>query len=636
MNSTGLPIIRPRIPESLNPEEPAVPLRVNEMGRIVAKNVIEDIRLHCDIVDVIGSYVTLKRAGSGHKALCPFHKEKTPSFTVNAARQIFHCFGCGAGGDVFRFVMQYEGVDFPTAMKMLADRAGIALELTESSDEERSDKDVLFKIHGELAQLYHQTLKESKAAEVARSYLSDRKLSEAIIDEFMLGYAPDRRKLLPGWAKKRGYELKHLELGGLVGRSEDDSGESFVYDRFRNRLMFPIQDEMGRVIGFSGRILGGDTRTAKYLNSPETPLFHKSRVLYAMDKARKAIADQRVAIVCEGQIDVIRCHEAGIDNAIAPQGTALTEDHARIVKRYADAVILVFDADTAGQNAALRSADVFLESGLSVRVASLPEGQDPDSVITGRGADEFRALIGEAVPAVDYQIRVLSDRESEEDDAGRMRVVRSVLESINRAPTASQQDMLLRRAASLLNITEEALRSDLRRTKHTARQSDASNEPSASRITHPAEEVTVCQLIISHPTLRNTATEHLKPEHFSDPSCRRIYEILDSEEAEGAKLTSALGEEDDETVRLVARIVAEAGSQDAEESQLIDAIRAALLVVRRKDLERKRRKLRARLKTASAKEASRLEAEGAQLTHDIHLFRQGWTTALPILELDSD
>jgi DNA primase len=303
----------------------------------IPRETIEEVRSRNDIADVIGSYLSLKNAGTRFKANCPFHKEKTPSFTVSPDRQIYHCFGCGAGGDVIRFVQEYEKVDFMTALQMLADRVGMELNLEEGGEGSGADKRKLFQIHEGVAQLYQRILLDHESGEAGRAYLASRALKPETIKEFQIGFAPDRFDALEKWAQQKKIPLELMEQAGLMIKSDKRSG---YYDRFRNRLMFPIRDEAGRVIGFSGRAIVKDEKSGKYVNSPETPLFHKSRVLFAIDKARRAMADSRVAIVCEGQIDAIRCHEAGLANVVASQGTALTSDHARMIRRYADEVIL--------------------------------------------------------------------------------------------------------------------------------------------------------------------------------------------------------------------------------------------------------------------------------------------------------
>ena len=328
----------------------------------------------------------LKKAGANFVALCPFHKEKTPSFNVNPHKQIFHCFGCHKGGDVFTFVKEYENIGFVDAVRRLADRAKIPLEFDQSPGEQQSRhlKDQLLQIHEQIAQRWQNCLLNEAAGQIARDYLAKRGVSAEAVKLFRLGAAPDpagmTRSIGP---RAKAHELDLVEKAGLIIRksglvaedAEIANHESQIvsfYDRFRGRLMFPICDEQGRVIGFSGRVLSGDEKTAKYVNSPETPIFTKSKVFFGLDKSKRAILDAGFAIICEGQLDLIACFMAGVQNVVAPQGTAFTDQHARILKRYVNEVVLCFDSDEAGQNAAVRSLDHLLASGLAVRVAVVP------------------------------------------------------------------------------------------------------------------------------------------------------------------------------------------------------------------------------------------------------------------------
>jgi len=489
----------------------------------IPRETIDEIRSRNDIVDVIGSYLSLKNAGTRFKALCPFHKEKTPSFTVSPDRQIYHCFGCDAGGDVIRFVQEYEKVDFMIALQMLADRAGMELNF-EEGDGKSSNKRELFRIHEGVSLLYHRILLDHVEGEAGRAYLASRNLRPETVEAFRIGFAPDRFDALEKWAQQKKVPLELMEQAGLMARSERGS----VYDRFRKRLMFPILDEAGRTIGFSGRLIDAADRGGKYVNSPETPLFHKSRVLFGIDKARRAMADQRTAIVVEGQLDAIRCHEAGIPNVVASQGTALTSDHARMIRRYADEVILVLDADAAGQKAALRSSEAFVAEELSVRVASLPAGEDPDSLILKQGADALLACVKSAVSALDFLIDCSARTENLETEAGLMRTTRSVQELIAHAPGAVQRDRLVQHAAARLGLSQAALRRDMARKR--TRPSPASAlevEAPAVAVKRPAEEVALLQMLYFHPEeVFPIVADHLPPDFFTDPDCRLLLELL--------------------------------------------------------------------------------------------------------------
>jgi DNA primase len=379
---------------------------------------IEQIAAANDVVEVIGAYFPLKRAGTNFKALCPFHQEKTPSFTVSPQRQTFHCFGCGVGGSVFRFVMEYEHIDFPAAVRKLAARVNIPIveERGASADEDRQHeaRRTLLRLHAEAAEWFQKNLLKEQFAAPAREYLKKRGIPVAIAKNWQLGYAPDEWNAFGSWARGHGYETRILLASGLVKTKDDEEGvvshqtsnidHQTSYDRFRGRLMFPICNDVGEVVAFSGRLLQDDKEGAKYLNSPETPLFRKGKVLFGLHKTKRALIDANCAIVCEGQIDLISLFEAGIKNVVAPQGTAFTENQARVLKRYVNEVVLCFDADAAGQKAAERSLDALLQNDLIVRVAEMPPGQDPDSLIRRDGKEEFEKRIAGARNFFDYWI----------------------------------------------------------------------------------------------------------------------------------------------------------------------------------------------------------------------------------------
>src|SRR5438552_402795 len=372
------------------------------MGTIPSET-IEQIAAANDIVEVIGSYFPLKRAGANFKALCPFHQEKTPSFMVSPGRQTFHCFGCGVGGSVFRFVMDYEHVDFPSAVRKLAVRVGITVvEMSPGAapeeDQQREARRLLLKLHAEAAEWFHENLVKREVGEPARKYLKQRGITAEIAKHWQLGYAPDEWDAFGSWARGRGYDARDLITSGLVRtKDEADSDQNQTsnlkrqtsYDRFRGRIMFPIHNDVGEVIAFSGRLLKDEEGAAKYLNSPETPLFRKGNVLFGLHKSKRALIEANCAIVCEGQLDLISLFEAGITNVVARQGTAFTENQARILKRFVDEVVLCFDSDAAGAKAAERSLDALLQNDLIVRVVELPVGEDPDSLVRREGKEAF-------------------------------------------------------------------------------------------------------------------------------------------------------------------------------------------------------------------------------------------------------
>jgi DNA primase len=444
------------------------------MGTIPSET-IEQIAAANDIVEVIGSYFPLKRAGANFKALCPFHQEKTPSFMVSPGRQTFHCFGCGVGGSVFRFVMDYEHTDFPSAVRKLAARSGITIvEKRGAADEERQyeTRRTLLKLHAEAAEWFHENLVKREVGEPARKYLKQRGITAEIAKRWQLGYAPDEWDAFGSRARARGYDARDLITSGLVRtKDEVDSDQNRTsnlkaqtsYDRFRGRIMFPIHNDVGEVIAFSGRLLpvrrslgeGGKNEegAAKYLNSPETPLFRKGNVLFGLYKSKRALIEANCAIVCEGQIDLISLFEAGITNVVAPQGTAFTENQARILKRFVDEVVLCFDSDAAGAKAAERSLDALLQNNLIVRVVELPSGEDPDSLVRREGKEEFENRVANAQDFFDYWI----DREIEASDVSslgaKLQLARRLAETVSRVHDPLMRGEVVNKASARLGVS---------------------------------------------------------------------------------------------------------------------------------------------------------------------------------------
>jgi len=399
----------------------------------IPSQTIEQVAGANDIVEVIGSYFTLKRAGANFKALCPFHQEKTPSFTVSPQRQSFHCFGCGVGGSVFRFVMDYEHVDFPAAVHKLAARVGIAIieeRREEGETQQHEARRLLLRLHAEAAEWFHENLVKRDTGKPAHGYLKARGINREVAKLWKLGYAPESWDAFCHWASKGGYRRRDLVLSGLVKLRDEERGDGEFYDRFRGRLMFPICNDVGEVIGFSGRVLETDATAAKYINSPETPLFRKGRVLFGLHKTKRALIDADCAIVCEGQLDLITLFEAGIQNVVAPQGTAFTEPQAHVLKRFVREVVLCFDSDTAGQDAAERSLEALLHNDLVVRVVEMPPNEDPDSLVRKAGRDKFDALVASAPGFFDYWIEKKSAASDLNSLAAKMQVARELAASV--------------------------------------------------------------------------------------------------------------------------------------------------------------------------------------------------------------
>ena len=457
------------------------------MGTIPSET-IEQIAAANDIVEVIGSYFPLKRAGTNFKALCPFHQEKTPSFIVSPSRQTFHCFGCGAGGSVFRFVMDYEHTDFPSAVRKLATRAGITLvETRAAADEDRryEARRTLLKLHADAAEWFHENLLKRDVGEPARQYLKKRGITAEIAKRWQLGYAPDEWDAFGTWARAHGYHARDLITGGLA-KTRDDAETAPVegskaYDRFRGRIIFPICNDVGEVIAFSGRLLKDADGAAKYLNSPETPLFRKGSVLFGLHKTKRALIEANCAVVCEGQLDLISLFEAGITNVVAPQGTAFTENQARVLKRFVNEVVLCFDADAAGQKAAERSLDALLQNDLIVRVADMPLGEDPDSLVRREGKEAFEIRVAGARDFFDYWI----ERETSGVDlaslGAKMQLAKSLAETVSRVRDPLMRGEVSSKVSARLGVAAQDFQSLLSKQRSEFLRSGDQSEAAGPR-----------------------------------------------------------------------------------------------------------------------------------------------------------
>ncbi len=432
--------------------------------RGVPSETIQQIRERIDIVELISSYVSLSKAGQNFKGLCPFHSEKSPSFSVNPASQYFHCFGCQEGGDAFTFLMKQESMDFVEALRELSQRAGIALPERRSSNprtESGLSRERYFHLYQLAASWYHQNLQETSEAQEARDYLDQRGISRESWKTFQLGYAPEGWNELSHWMERQSVKVEELVRAGLVIRKEKEGAQGFsTYDRFRNRVMFPIADTRGQVLGFGGRVLQ-DEASPKYLNSPETDLFFKGRSLYGLDKARQSASTEGRFYLVEGYFDVIALHEHGITNVVAPLGTALTADHVQILHRFASSVMLVFDGDTAGVNAALRTLDLFVNTGMDVRVLLLPAGDDPDTYVRAHGAETFRELAERAATLLNVVVTSVLDKAKNDSIPDRVKRADEILAILQKTKNPLEKDEYLKVVAERLGIRQDLLRKRL-------------------------------------------------------------------------------------------------------------------------------------------------------------------------------
>ncbi len=427
---------------------------------------IEEIRVSTDIVDLIGAFVRLKKRGKNYLGLCPFHSEKTPSFNVSAERQMYHCFGCGAGGNAFTFVMEYEKISFVEAVRALAEKAGIALPSpSEESDREASEQEQIYEACRCAAEFFRSSLTTAEG-KVALDYLHKRGFTDESIKTFQIGYAPNSWDAFVKHAASKKFPIPVLEKAGLVRKREDGS----AYDYFRGRAVFPVFSTTGRIVGFGARKLMEDDKLGKYINSPETPIYQKSRILYGLYQAREAIREDETALLVEGYADLIRLFQSGVRNVVASSGTALTEEQIALLSRYARNVTIVYDADSAGSNAALRGVDLILERDLDVKVAVLPEGEDPDSFIGKEGGDAFRKLAKTAGSFIDF-IAGIAQRDGKLDTPeGKAQTVRSIVQSISKMPDELKRSFYVKHVADRYKLYESLLHRELEKILTGARR----------------------------------------------------------------------------------------------------------------------------------------------------------------------
>ena len=482
------------------------------MSRI-PEETIQQVIAATDIVALVGRSVKLRKAGTNFVGLCPFHNEKSPSFNVSPSRNTYHCFGCGAGGTAIRFVMEHDGLSFVEAVKRLADAAGIRIEeevWDANAEAEAKHRSLLLRAHREIAEWFHQLLMKHKIAAPARDYLKSRSITSQVAKNWQMGYAPPSGAFFREWASQARIPESVLVEAGLFVQSDEESGRRGAYPRFRDRLMFPIRNDHGDVIAFSGRVLDPNAKTAKYLNSPETPLFSKSKVLFGFDRSKRAISKAGEAIVCEGQIDMIMVYEAGFQNVVAGQGTAFTELHAKQLKRVCNEVVLCYDSDNAGYKAAERAFQILSPIGLTVKVAALPQGEDPDSLLRKEGAEALQSVLSGATDFLEYQIRRLRASAKSDSMVERVRMAEQVASAISIFSGVAQRVTAVNKVAKLLEISEEQLNGMVNRAAKEARNNPSGSKdrsvPSQANVVDEAKKllasqhrtaVTLCQMALS-------------------------------------------------------------------------------------------------------------------------------------------
>ncbi len=502
----------------------------------IPEEIINEIKYRNDIESVMAPYVALKRRGKNLVGLCPFHNEKTPSFTVYPENGSFYCFGCGVGGDVFSFVRQIENLDYIDAVKLLAERSGVTLPQDGYDDSMQKLKNTIFEINRETARFYHSYLM-SPEGKWALDYLIGRGLSIATIKHFGLGAAPDGWDNLIKHLKSKGYGIPDMIQANVVGKSQRGT----YYDRFRKRVMFPIINIRGKVIGFSGRAMPGEDKAGgKYVNTSDTPVYKKSENLFAMNYAKNH-CDERVILV-EGNMDVISLHQAGFPNTVAALGTSFTEEQAKLLSRYTKEIVLIMDSDAAGQKAVRRAGEILQNTGLQIRVVVLPDGKDPDEYIKKHGAARFKALLQGAVSEIEYKLLTAVEGIDTNSDDGKLQYLSRATEIIAESSDVMTRDLYIGRLSDKYGVSRAALEtkvSDIRKRKIKQREKREFEEitrPKFDRTDvnpekrlYPAgavAEETIIAILMQHPDFYKTAIERLSPDDMLTSLNRRIYKAL--------------------------------------------------------------------------------------------------------------
>ena len=555
---------------------------------MIPDNIIEEIRARADIHDVISEFVPLKKAGKNYKGLCPFHNEKTPSFSVSPEKQIYYCFGCGAGGNVFKFLMEKEDLPFVDAVKRLAQRYQVIIPesaRTSAGGPSRSEREALLNCNTLAAEYFASRLQDTQAGKAARNYLTERGLDKETITQYQMGWAlPEWRDLLTHLENKTKCSRQTLEKYGLVSRKEADSKneKDVFYDRFRGRLMFPIQDAQGHIIAFGGRIVGDGE--PKYLNSPETLVYKKGRNLFGLNKAKEATRREGQVLIVEGYFDQIRAWANGVQNVVATCGTALTSQQALLLKPLASRAVLVFDADPAGHAAAERGFEVLQEHGFTVLVAVLPEGHDPDSMIREQGKDSFLKLVGEARPFIHYLLdRILrsTNLQSTEDKIGAINRVLPVLGQIKNSVERSEN---IRYVAERVGVDNRAFLEEMR--KSLAQNKSRVDTPVSARKSNHDPEWYLIQLMLADKEAARDIAAQVSLDEYLNPHYRTTAELLYSliSESQPLRVDRLIDHTDQLEVKSV---LTQAGMEPILFDSIQKAVADCVQEIRRRTIEKK-------------------------------------------------
>ncbi len=505
----------------------------------ISESQIEQIRTSADIVDVISNSVQLRKRGNNFIGLCPFHNEKTPSFTVSQDKQIYHCFGCHAGGNVFKFLMEYKKISFVESVQEIAADLGITIEYeNQRSEAEQSETEILFDINTSVAKFFSDNLLKEEEGNIARKYFEDRKIKPQTLRAFGLGYCPDHWDSTVNFLNKNNIDLeKALELG-IIGKSEKGK----LYDKFAGRMIFPIFSPNGRVIGFGGRIFDSREGAAKYLNSPESKIYHKGRTLYGLSHGKDDIRRQDLAIVVEGYMDLISLHQHGIKNVVAVSGTAFTDEQVQLLSRYTKNTVLLFDADTAGVKASMRSIEILLKQNMNIKIATLPRGEDPDSYVQKNGSDAFLDIIARAVNFLEYRTAIFEEQGYFNDAAKSAEAIRELVKPVALLNDELKRSFLLKSIADKFGLREKLLEAELEKAiagtnkfavqgqnqKEKIQQKEIAEATEAKML--PAEFRNEQEIIVllfeGHEQITRYILDHVNPDEFQIPYHKTLAQLV--------------------------------------------------------------------------------------------------------------
>jgi DNA primase len=608
---------------------------------VIPDDQVEEVKARADIVDVVGEFVQLKRAGKEYKANCPFHEERTPSFYVVPAKSFYHCFGCGKQGDVFTFVQERLGLDFVESVRWVANRAGVEIREVRADREEDDPHRPLYEANAFAATWFRERLLDAEAGARARRYLEERGIGDETSERFGLGFAPDDWRGLREAAGRHGIDDDILLDSGLLTTSEKANEP---YDRFRDRVIFPIEALGGRIVAFGGRVLdSGGAGQPKYLNSPESPIYHKGRLLYGLHRARHAVRREERALVVEGYMDVVSLAAAGFEHAVAALGTALTAEHARLLKRYTTRVLLLFDSDAAGLRATFKAGDVLLAAGLQPSVVTLPPGEDPDTVVRGEGAAALSGYLDQAVDVLERKLQILSERDYLEDPARVRDAIDRLLPTLRAVKDPTLRDIYLSRVAQRTGVRTETLEAELERAPGPG----AGHEPRPEHRRRPAApamrpaprsrlgaELSLLQVLARDRERRHERLEAalmvIGPREFIDEANRAMFQaFLDDPELDAPP-------EDlppDVRQRLAALL-----AEPADDAELAHAGRTfaeSLAALGRAVLERQADDLDRRIELAASDEEKRtLAAEKARVAGELRAMGHGWAHTARKLKME--